>query len=133
MKKIGVFVCHCGINISSTVDIDEVVATLQNDPAVAHVEDYKYMCSDPGQQLVKKRIQELGLDGVVVSACSPNLHENTFRIAVRQVGMNPYNMEIANIREQCSWVHPDKEVGTQKAIRIIRSLIGKVHLNEPLV
>ncbi len=133
MKKIGVFVCHCGINIASTVDIEKVVNVLKGYSGAAHVEDYKYMCSDPGQEVIKQRIQELNLDGVVVAACSPTLHENTFRTTVRQVGMNPYNMEIANIREHCSWVHSDKEVATNKAIRIIQSVIGKTLLNEPLV
>ena len=124
--------CHCGINIASTVNIEQVLEALKDHPRVAHIEDYKYMCSDPGQDVIQQRIQEHKLDGVVVSACSPSLHENTFRIAVREVGMNPYNMEIANIREQCSWVHSDKEVATDKAIRIIKSIISKAVLNEPL-
>ena len=132
MKKIGVFVCHCGHNIAGTVDIDGVMAALKDYPGVAHVEDYRYMCSNPGQELVQSRIQEKGLDGVVVAACSPNLHENTFRIAVRGAGMNPYMVEMANIREQCSWVHPEKEVATSKAIRIIQSIIEKTRLNEQL-
>jgi heterodisulfide reductase subunit A len=132
MKKIGVFVCHCGINIASTVDINKTVEALKDYPGVAHVEDYKYMCSEPGQELLKQRVKELGLDGVVVSACSPTLHESTFRIAAREIGMNPYNVEMANIREQCSWVHPDKEIGTPKAIKIIKSLVGKTLLDEPL-
>lgn len=132
MKRIGVFVCHCGINIASTVNIEDVLEELKNYPGVAHVEDYKYMCSEPGQELIKQRIEEKNLDGVVVSACSPTLHESTFRIAVRQVGMNPYNMEMANIREQCSWVHTDKEVATEKAVRIIKSVVEKARLNQPL-
>jgi heterodisulfide reductase subunit A len=132
MKKIGVFVCHCGHNIAGTVDIDGVLAALKDYPGVAHVEDYRYMCSNPGQELVQSRIQEKGLDGVVVAACSPNLHENTFRIAVRMAGMNPYMVEMANIREQCSWVHPEKEIATNKAIRIIQSIVEKTRLNEQL-
>ena len=132
MKKIGVFVCHCGINISSTVDIEAVKEALKDYPGVAHIEDYKYMCSDPGQNLLKERIKEKGLDGVVVAACSPTLHENTFRTAVMLVGMNLYNCEIANIREQCSWVHKDKKVATKKAKLIIKSVVEKALLNEEL-
>lgn len=132
MKRIGVFICHCGINIASTVDIEEVKSALKNYPGVVHIEDYKYMCSDPGQDLVRTRIKEKNLDGVVIAACSPTLHENTFRNAVAVVGMNPYNCEIANIREQCSWVHPDKKIATPKAIRIIKAIIEKTRLDEAL-
>lgn len=132
MKKIGVFVCHCGINIAATVDVKRVVEELRDFPGVAHAEEYKYMCSEPGQNLIKQRIQEHQLDGAVIAACSPTLHENTFRIAARQVGLNPYELEIANIREQCSWVHSDKSVATEKAIRIVKSLISKAMLDEPL-
>jgi len=132
MKKIGVFVCHCGINIASMVDIPAVVAELKNYPGVAHIEDYKYMCSQPGQDLIKKRIKEKELDGVVIAACSPNLHEETFRKASKSAGINPYMCEIANIREQCSWVHTDKKIATQKAIKIIRSIIEKTKYDEEL-
>jgi heterodisulfide reductase subunit A len=132
MKRLGVFVCHCGRNIAATVDIDAVVQALKDDPEVAHVEDYKYMCSEPGQELIKLRIREQRLDGVVVAACSPTLHENTFRLAARQAGINPFTLEIANIREQCSWVHPEKDVATRKAIQVIRALLAKARLNEAL-
>ncbi len=132
MKKIGVFLCHCGINISATVDIEKAMEALKDYPGVAHIEDYKYMCSDPGQQLIKKKIKDLGLDGVVVCACSPTLHENTFRLTVKAAGMNEYKMEMANIREQCSWVHKDKTVATEKAIKIIKSVIEKARLDEAL-
>jgi len=132
MKKTGLFICHCGINIASTVDIAKVKDALKNYPGIAYIQDYKYLCSDPGQALVKKKITEEGLERVVIAACSPTLHENTFRSAVNSVGMNLYNCEIANIREQCSWVHKDKSKATQKAISIIQSIIEKTKLNESL-
>jgi heterodisulfide reductase subunit A2 len=132
MKQLGVFVCHCGRNIAATVDVAAVVEAVRTHGGVVHVEDYAYMCSEPGQALLKRRIGEHRLDGVIVAACSPRLHENTFRIAARQAGLNPYLLEIANIREQCSWVHPDPAIATAKAIRIVRGLLEKVRLNEPL-
>ena len=132
MKKIGVFVCHCGRNISATVNIEKVVENISKYPGVVYCEDYKYMCSEPGQELVKKAIKEHKLDGVVVSACSPSLHELTFRKAAEQSGLNPFMTEIANIREQCSWVHPDMELGTPKAINIIKTVVEKTKLNEAL-
>jgi heterodisulfide reductase subunit A2 len=132
MKKIGVFVCHCGINIAATVDIDTVIKELKDYPGIAYIDEYKYMCSDPGQDMVKQKVLEHGLDGVVIAACSPTLHENTFRLAARSVGMNPYNAEMANIREQCSWVHKDKVIGTAKAITIIRAMVEKALQNESL-
>ncbi|MCD4819237.1 MAG: CoB--CoM heterodisulfide reductase iron-sulfur subunit A family protein [Candidatus Cloacimonetes bacterium] len=132
MKKIGVFVCHCGKNISSTVNIEKVVDEISKYPGVTYCEDYKYMCSSPGQQLVQKAILEHKLDGVVVSACSPTLHEQTFRNAAEISGMNPFMLEIANIREQCSWVHSDMKVATPKAISIIKTVVEKTKLNEAL-
>lgn len=132
MRKIGVFVCHCGINIAGTVDIKAVVDALKDYPGVAYIQDYKYMCSDPGQNLIKTKIKELDLDGVVVAACSPTLHEATFRGASESVGLNPYRTEIANIREQCSWVHHNKAAATAKAQLIIKAAIEKVKLDEEL-
>ena len=132
MKKIGVFVCHCGKNIAGTVDVDKVVEEIGRCEGVEHCEDYKYMCSDPGQALIKKVIEEKGLDGVVVAACSPSLHEATFRKTAEAAGLNSYLAEIANIREQCSWVHTDTETATAKAIGIIRTIVEKVKLNEVL-
>ena len=132
MKKIGVFVCHCGINISSTVDIEAVKKSLENYPGVELITDYKYMCSEPGQTLLKQKIKELKLDGVVVAACSPKLHEQTFRNASNSAGLNPFMCEIANIREQCSWVHEDKAEATEKAKLIIKSIIEKTQLDEKL-
>lgn len=131
-KKVGVFVCHCGINIADTVDVEAVVERLREDPRVAFATDYIYMCSDPGQQLVQKKIEEEGLDAVVVAACSPSLHELTFRTASAEAGLNAWQCEIANIREQCSWVHKDRDKATDKAVRIIRSMVAKTYLNESL-
>ncbi len=134
MNRIGVFVCHCGINIAATVDVERVAEAMRGDPHVAFATDYKYMCSDPGQQLIRDAIAEHGLDGVVVAACSPGMHEKTFRAAVAAAGLNPYRCEIANIREQCSWVHqnePDQATG--KAVEIVRAMVEKVRRDEPLV
>ena len=125
-KRIGVFVCHCGINISRTVDVEKVVEKVKELPEVAYADHYTYMCSTPGQQLIEDHIKKEGLTGVVVAACSPRMHETTFRRAGKRAGLNPYVVEIANIREHCSWVHEDKAKGTEKAMDIVRSLIRKV-------
>ena len=132
MKKIGVFICHCGINIANTVDVEKVTKALAEYPGVVRAGHYTYMCSDPGQNLVKESIDQDDLDGVVVAACSPNLHLNTFRRASESAGLNPYLCEQANIREQCSWVHGDRDDGTAKATRIIEAMVEKVRRNEPL-
>jgi len=132
MMKIGVYICHCGINIAATVDIEKVTAFAQTLPYVAIARNYQYMCSDPGQDLIKNDIKNFGIDRVVVAACSPRMHENTYRNAVRSAGLNPYFFEMANIREQCSWVHPNKENGTKKAMELIASAVAKVSLHEPL-
>ncbi|MBN2333782.1 MAG: CoB--CoM heterodisulfide reductase iron-sulfur subunit A family protein [Deltaproteobacteria bacterium] len=133
MKKIGVFVCWCGSNIAGSVDVDRVVTEVRKCKDVKHAENYMYMCSDPGQQLVKDTIEKEGLNGVVVACCSPRMHENTFRKAAGLVGLNSYLVEIANIREQCSWVHQNnKPVATAKAINIIEATLDKVRDNIPL-
>ncbi len=132
MNKIGVFVCHCGINIANTVDVEKVVEEIGKYPGVVYATDNKYMCSQPGQDMIKDTIRERDLDAVVVAACSPTLHETTFRRAVEDAGLNPYFCEIANIREQCSWVHKDKDVATEKAIKIIKTILAKSRLNEAL-
>jgi NADH:ubiquinone oxidoreductase subunit E len=132
MKRIGVFVCHCGTNIAGTVDVKKVVEEVSKHSAVVHAVEYTYMCSDPGQAMIKDAIKEKKLDGVIVAACSPSLHENTFRKAVSSEDMNPYLFENANIREQCSWVHKDREDGTQKAVKIINGMIEKLVANIPL-
>ena len=133
MKKLGVFICHCGVNIAGSVDVKSVAEKMGKVQNVVHSTDYIYMCSDPGQQLIREAIQEKGLEGVVVACCSPSMHENTFRKAVKSQGMNPYCCEIANIREQCSWVHQrEKQKATEKAEQIILSTLEKVRKNEPL-
>ncbi len=133
MKRFGVFICHCGVNIAGTVDVKRVAQEMGEIADVAHSEDYIYMCSDPGQLLIRNAIREKGLEGVVVACCSPSMHEVTFRKAVKAEGLNPYVCEIANIREQCSWVHQgDKERATRKAAEIIRSILEKLRQNETL-
>jgi heterodisulfide reductase subunit A len=130
--KIGVYVCHCGINIAQTVDVKAVAEYAMTLPNVVIGRDYMYMCSDPGQDLIKKDIKELGLTRVVVAACSPRMHEPTFRGAVFGSGMNPYLFEMCNIREQCSWVHTDKAEATEKAKDLVRSAAARASLLEPL-
>ena len=133
MARIGVFVCHCGLNIASTVDVERVTKALRDYPGVAFTVDYKYMCSDPGQTLIQRAITEHNLDGVVIAACSPAMHEATFRKAAAAAGLNPYQVEIANIREQVSWPHRDApEEATRKAIETVYTLVEKVRYDEPL-
>ena len=132
MQRIGVFVCHCGTNISATVDVSSVAKTLKAEPGVVYAQDYQYMCSEAGQNIVRKAIREQKLTGVVVCSCSPRMHETTFRKAAVAEGLNPYMIEMANIREQCAWVHKNKEEGTKKAIILGRAAIAKVALNMPL-
>lgn len=133
MSKIGVFICWCGSNIANTVKIKELADLVSRQPDVVSILDYKYMCSEPGQNLIRETIKEKGLDGVVVSSCSPSLHETTFRSTCESAGLNPYRCEIANIREQCSWVHSDREKATKKARDIVATMIEKVKLNKLLV
>nr|WP_317412846.1 CoB--CoM heterodisulfide reductase iron-sulfur subunit A family protein [uncultured Solibaculum sp.] len=132
MQRIGVFVCHCGTNIAGTVDVHAVAEALKMEPGVVFSIDYQYMCSEAGQNIVKDAIKEHKLTGVVICSCSPRMHEGTFRKAAASVGLNPYMVEIANIREQCSWIHKDKQTGTEKAIILGKAAIAKVHLNAPL-
>ncbi len=130
--KIGVYICHCGVNIASTVDVESLREFAKTLPNVKIARNYQYMCSDPGQDLIKKDIVELGLDRIVVAACSPRMHELTFRKALKASGLNPYLLEIANIREQCSWVHTDILEATRKAMELVSSAVAKVSLHEPL-
>jgi heterodisulfide reductase subunit A len=132
MSRIGVFVCHCGENISSTVDVEKVAQTAAGFDGVAYSVDYKYMCSDPGQSLIKQAIKDHNLTGVVVSACSPRMHEPTFRKACAEAGLNGYMCEMTNLREHCSWVHERTEETTEKAIDLVRMLVEKVKNDKPL-
>ena len=132
MGRIGVFVCWCGSNIAATVDVKAVAETLGREPGVVYAADYQYMCSEAGQNLLVQAIGQYKLTGVVICSCSPRMHEATFRKAAARAGLNPYLVEIANIREQCSWIHKDRQVATEKAIILGRAAIAKVQLNAPL-
>lgn len=132
--RIGLFVCHCGLNIAGTVDIPQVLEAFKDEPSVQVAVDYKYMCSEPGQALIRQKIDEEGLDAVVVAACSPTMHESTFRQNAEAAGLNPYRLEIANIREQVAWVHTkDPDAATRKAIEVIRTIIEKARYDEELL
>ena len=130
--KVGVYVCHCGINIAATVDVEAVTEYAKGLPNVVIARNYAYMCSDPGQLLIKEDIKEKGLNRVVVASCSPRMHEPTFRKALQEAGLNPYFLEMANIREQCSWVHEDREAATEKAKQLVAAAVSKARLLEPL-
>ncbi|MEW6139484.1 MAG: FAD-dependent oxidoreductase [Thermodesulfobacteriota bacterium] len=133
MKKVGVYICHCGTNIGGTVDCHRIAEELgQEVGEVVICRDYKYMCSEPGQKLIRDDIRELGLDHVVEASCSPKMHEPTFRNACSAAGMNPYLFEMVNIREHCSWVTEDPEAATQKAKHLIRAAIARVVHQTPL-
>jgi heterodisulfide reductase subunit A len=132
MSRIGVFVCWCGENIARTVDVDRVVLEVAKLPGVRCAQNYKYMCSDPGQSMIREKIVSEKLDGVVVASCSPHMHLRTFRKAAQTAGLNPYLLEMANIREHCSWVHPDRDEATAKAIELIRMAVAKVKNNHAL-
>ena len=131
-ERVGVFICHCGRNIAGTVDVKRLTKEVLKLPNVVHSEDYVYMCSEPGQKLIVKAIKEKNLTAVVVAACSPTLHYETFARVVESAGLNRYKLEVANIREHCSWVHTDVEKATEKAFRIISATVSKVTLNRPL-
>ena len=133
MQRIGVFICWCGSNISATVDVERVAEAIKSEPGVVYATNYQYMCSENGQQLIKQAIKEHNLTGIVVGACSPRMHEATFRKAAEAAGLNPYMVEIANIREHCSWIHKDIEEATEKALILVRTAIAKVKLNAPLM
>jgi heterodisulfide reductase subunit A len=130
--KIGVYVCSCGTNIVQVVDVESAKNLAASLPGVKVARSYKYMCSNPGQEMIGKDIRELGLNRVVVAACSPRMHEKTFRKACRSAGLNPYLLEMANIREQCSWVHSDNLAATEKAMALTRAAVQRVSRHEPL-
>lgn len=134
-ERIGVYVCHCGTNIAGTVDVQQVAqwaASRLQHRGVVIARDYKFMCSSLGQELIEKDIKELGLTRVVVAACSPHLHENTFRTACARAGLNPYLCELVSIREQVSWVHTDKVAATMKAQAIVSGGVERVLRHQPL-
>ena len=133
MQRVGVFVCWCGSNIAGTVDVKAVAEALKNEPGVVFSTDYQYMCSQAGQNMIKDAVKEHKLTGIVVCSCSPRMHEATFRKTAASAGINPYMVEIANVREQCSWVHKDMITGTAKAIILGKAAVAKVNLNAPLI
>jgi heterodisulfide reductase subunit A len=128
--RIGVFVCHCGVNIAGVVNVKRVIEEAKSIPGVVHAEDYTYMCSEPGQDLIVKAIREHKLDGVVVAACTPSLHYETFAKAVERAGLNRYMLEMVSIRELDSWVHIDKNLATEKATRLIAAAAAKLTGNK---
>ena len=132
-RRIGVYVCHCGLNIAKTVDCPKVAETAAGMDDVVVSKDIGYACSEPGQQQIKDDIIEHGLDRVVVASCSPRLHEPTFRQMLQTAGLNPYLLEMANLREQCSWVHMDEpDAATVKAIDLVKMAVSRVRLLQPL-
>jgi heterodisulfide reductase subunit A len=131
-EKIGVYICHCGTNIGKTVDCKAVAEYARLLPNVVVARDYQYMCSDPGQEMIKNDIRELGLTRVVVASCSPLMHEPTFRRAVESAGLNPFLFQMANIREQCSWITENRELATARAKVIVSAAVMRVNFNEPL-
>ena len=129
--RIGVFVCDCGMNIAGTVDTEELAEYAAGLPDVVAVVRNRYTCADPGQNEIKRAIGDHDLNRVVVASCTPKIHESTFRQCVGEVGLNPYLMEMANIREHCSWVHmKDREQATQKAKDLVASAVGRARLLE---
>ncbi len=130
--RIGVYVCHCGTNIAKTVDVESVASDLAGGPHVTVARHYRFMCSDPGQELIQRDVRELKLNRVVVAACSPLMHEPTFRKAVEKAGLNRYLFAMANIREQVSWVTTDPVAATAKARSLVRAAVRRVALHEPL-
>ncbi|MFA6108673.1 MAG: CoB--CoM heterodisulfide reductase iron-sulfur subunit A family protein [Candidatus Latescibacterota bacterium] len=130
--RIGVYVCNCGSNIAKVVDCEGLVEQMSQQPGVAVARSYKYMCSNPGQEMIVSDIKELRLDRVVIAACSPRMHERTFRRALEQAGLNQYFLGMANIREQCSWVHHDREAATAKARALILAATQRVGHHQPL-
>jgi heterodisulfide reductase subunit A2 len=130
--KTGVYVCHCGTNIASKVDVAavaEYASTLEN---VVLARDYTYMCSDPGQDLIKQDIKDQGLNRVVVASCTPLMHEPTFRRTCQEAGLNPFFFQMANIREHCSWVVDDPTLATEKAKHMVAAAVRRVHHHRPL-
>lgn len=130
--RIGVYVCDCGTNIAATVNVAEVVKLAQGLPNVTVARQYKYVCSEPGQNMIKDDIRELGVNRVVVASCTPRMHEITFQNAVAEAGLNPYYFQMANIREQCSWIVKDMGQATAKAKRLVSSAVWRVALQESL-
>ena len=132
-KRIGVYICHCGTNIAGYLDVERVAEYARGLPSVVVARDYMFMCSDPGQDLIKQDIRELGLNRVLVASCSPGLHLNTFRETCQDAGLNPYQCEMATIREHCSWVHShEHDLATEKAMALVAASVRRVLYDNPL-
>lgn len=131
--SIGVFICHCGGNISDTVDVRRLKETISNFDQVKAAETFEYLCSNPGQEMIKNAVKDKSLERVVVVSCSPRMHKNTFRQVMKSAGLNPYLLEMVNIREHCSWVHDNKEKATDKAIDLVRAAVQRARYLEPLI
>ena len=132
MARVGVVICHCGTNIASGIDVEQLTKAAADMPGVVFTENYKYICSISGQEIMTKAIAEQNLDRLVTACCTPRMHENTFRKMLAKTNINPYMLEVANIREQCAWVHEDKEKATDKAVDLVRMAVAKVLKNQPL-
>ncbi len=130
--RIGVYICHCGSNIAATVDCEDVAQWAAQMDGVVVARDYEFMCSSLGQEMIKDDIRELGLNRVVVASCTPRMHEPTFQRAISEAGLNPYYFEQANIREQCSWVHDDREEATEKAKTLVAAAVSRVRYHQAL-
>jgi len=130
--KTGVYVCHCGTNIASTVDVKALTQYAQELVGVTIARDYSYMCSDPGQALIKDDINNMGINRIVVASCSPLMHETTFKTAAKQAGLNPFFVQMANIREQCAWVIDDHAQATNKAKEMVSAAVQRVKHHRPL-
>jgi heterodisulfide reductase subunit A len=131
--RIGVYVCHCGLNIAQTVDCQEVARSAEGLEDVVLAKTVPYACSEPGQQQIKDDIRENGLEGIVIASCSPRLHEQTFRQMLKSAGLNPYVLEMANLREQCSWVHMNESASaTQKAMDLVKMAVSRARFLRPL-
>ncbi len=134
MSRIGVFICHCGFNIARSVDVKKVALESKKIPGVVFSTHYMFLCSQPGQKIVEDAVKEYKLDGVIVANCSPTLHERTFRNLGERIGINPFRVEVANIREQCSWPHQEKgKIATDKATMIIKQIVAKLKGNQELI
>ncbi|MGD0751990.1 MAG: FAD-dependent oxidoreductase [Anaerolineales bacterium] len=130
--KTGVYICHCGTNIAATVDVAAVSGFAGGLESVVISRDYAYMCSDPGQNLIKQDIKDLDLNRVVVASCTPLMHEPTFRRACAEAGLNPFFFQMANIREHCSWVVNDRQQATEKACALVAAAVRRVHYQTAL-
>ena len=131
-SKIGVYICQCGTNISATVDVEAMAAFAESLDNVVLARVYRYMCSDPGQEIIQEDIQQLGLNRIVVASCSPLMHETTFRKACDEVGLNSFLLQMANIREQCSWVIDTPTQATEKAKTMLAAAVQRVRYHRPL-